>query len=329
MIVVYAPTFGLLPHSGADKKLRNVLAALAGRGQDYVCYCSMAGPRQRKLPGQGSLALRFLAWLGLSLRYFGATKVCDSALPLVGAGRSIWIIHDPKFLDGIRPKQRVLRWLLPLLWRAMWPRIVTVSQASRRKLEASGAPNVSVVPNSIGDIFLEMPHGTAKDVDIIYVANGMPHKRHRSLLRLLRRIARRRPLSVVFVGSGLDVEALHSIVAGTPVRLSIRSNLDTAELIAQMDRARCCVFASKYEGFGIPIVEAAARGLPVICRDMAVFREVDPGNCIFGVSEANILGALEGGDRPAWPPRYSRQDEIALLGQVLLDEPPASAIHAA
>jgi glycosyltransferase involved in cell wall biosynthesis len=40
------------------------------------------------------------------------------------------------------------------------------------------------------------------------------------------------------------------------------------------DSARALVAASEAEGFGLPLVEAARRGLPVIARDTPVFREV-------------------------------------------------------
>lgn len=40
------------------------------------------------------------------------------------------------------------------------------------------------------------------------------------------------------------------------------------------DHALALVAASEGEGFGLPLVEAAARGLPVIARDIPVFREV-------------------------------------------------------
>jgi glycosyltransferase involved in cell wall biosynthesis len=40
------------------------------------------------------------------------------------------------------------------------------------------------------------------------------------------------------------------------------------------DVARALVAASEGEGFGLPLVEAARRGLPVIARDIPVFREV-------------------------------------------------------
>ena len=39
-------------------------------------------------------------------------------------------------------------------------------------------------------------------------------------------------------------------------------------------RAAALLMASEGEGFGLPIVEAAHAGLPVIARDIPVFREI-------------------------------------------------------
>lgn len=46
-------------------------------------------------------------------------------------------------------------------------------------------------------------------------------------------------------------------------------------------RATALVFPSLAEGFGLPIVEAMQRGLPVICSDIPVFREIADGRAVF------------------------------------------------
>ncbi len=43
----------------------------------------------------------------------------------------------------------------------------------------------------------------------------------------------------------------------------------------------CLIFASEGEGFGLPLIEAAQHGLPVIARDLPVFREVADSNAYY------------------------------------------------
>src|SRR5208282_3512109 len=43
----------------------------------------------------------------------------------------------------------------------------------------------------------------------------------------------------------------------------------------------CLIAASRGEGFGLPLVEAARHGLPIIARDIPVFREVAGGHAFY------------------------------------------------
>ncbi|CAN5254143.1 hypothetical protein BH10PSE9_BH10PSE9_03790 [soil metagenome] len=47
------------------------------------------------------------------------------------------------------------------------------------------------------------------------------------------------------------------------------------------DSATCLIAASYAEGFGLPIIEAFRNGLPVIARDIGVFREVAGDNAFY------------------------------------------------
>jgi glycosyltransferase involved in cell wall biosynthesis len=55
---------------------------------------------------------------------------------------------------------------------------------------------------------------------------------------------------------------------------------------------RCLIAASHGEGFGLPIIEAASKGLPIIARDIPVFREIGGDQAYFfdAAADAARLG---------------------------------------
>jgi FkbM family methyltransferase len=56
------------------------------------------------------------------------------------------------------------------------------------------------------------------------------------------------------------------------------------------EACRCLIAASEGEGFGLPLIEAARHGLPIIARDIPVFREVSGNHAtFFGGSDAGDL----------------------------------------
>ena len=63
----------------------------------------------------------------------------------------------------------------------------------------------------------------------------------------------------------------------------------------------CLVSASEGEGFGLPLIEAAKQGIPILARDLPVFREVagEHASYFIGLSAENLSLAVKG-----WLNRY-------------------------
>jgi glycosyltransferase involved in cell wall biosynthesis len=66
-------------------------------------------------------------------------------------------------------------------------------------------------------------------------------------------------------------------------------------LTAVYGRAAALLAASVGEGFGLPLIEAAQHGLPVIARNLPVFREVAGAHAFYfdGTAPAQLAAALE------------------------------------
>ncbi|AMP16212.1 glycosyltransferase family 4 protein [Collimonas pratensis] len=76
-------------------------------------------------------------------------------------------------------------------------------------------------------------------------------------------------------------------------RLYMFNDLDDVELEYAYGHAKSLVFPSFVEGFGLPLVEAMQRGLPVMASDIPVFREIG-GDFIsyFDLDQPESLGRL-------------------------------------
>ena len=67
------------------------------------------------------------------------------------------------------------------------------------------------------------------------------------------------------------------------------------ELYRWFERAGALVYPSMFEGFGLPVVEALAAGIPVACSDIEPLRTIagDAAVLFDPASEAAMLQALE------------------------------------
>ncbi|HKJ25279.1 MAG TPA: glycosyltransferase family 1 protein [Myxococcota bacterium] len=87
-------------------------------------------------------------------------------------------------------------------------------------------------------------------------------------------------------------------------RLFVFENLNDAELARAYERASAVVCASFAEGFGLPLVEALTRGVPVLASDIPSHREVGGKHCVYfdHRSPGDLRRALEAFETRGLPP---------------------------
>ena len=231
-------------------------------------------------------------------------------LPRAAAREKVEVLHCPaNFAPLHGPFARVLT-LHDLIFRRLpdtvptplrWGTEATVPPAARRAhrvITGSDAARDDIVAELKlrRDLIDVIPHGIAPPPEVpeaavermrgrlgaggrpiaLSVATDVPHKNLTGLLPAVALLApEERPL-FVFAGFGTDAGALPGLVAELGLEDDVRllGAVAPEDLEALYAQADVLVTPTLYEGFGLPVLEAMARGLLVACSDLPVLREV-------------------------------------------------------
>lgn len=122
---------------------------------------------------------------------------------------------------------------------------------------------------------------------LFFPANLWPHKNHRLVLTAFQRFARRCPEArMVFTGEtfGKWSELRQAFAALDVEHLGYVGRDELQRLMAD---CRGLIFFSQYEGFGLPLLEAFAAGVPVACSNTTALAEV-AGNAALTCSPLDV-----------------------------------------
>ncbi len=112
----------------------------------------------------------------------------------------------------------------------------------------------------------------------LYPAVTWPHKNHEVILRALASLSPE--VQVVFTGAATEYKQRLEILAkelGIARQLHFLGFVSNSEIQVAYQSATALVFPSKFEGLGLPVLEAFRVGLPVICASATVLPEVTDG----------------------------------------------------
>jgi glycosyltransferase involved in cell wall biosynthesis len=215
-----------------------------------------------------------------------------STAPARGPFRRVVTIHDviyriyPEAHFGLRSIG--MRMLVPLAARRS-DRIIVPSRSTRDdlvRLLGVREDKLDIVPEGVGTTELAAPlseseirarYELGERALLLTLSAKRPHK---NLLRLLDALAlipvERRPVLVLPGYSTQHERELRRRIALHRLESDVRlvGWLPAAEVEGLYRVAGCFVFPSLYEGFGLPVLEAMARGVPVACSDRGALAEV-------------------------------------------------------
>ena len=209
--------------------------------------------------------------------------------PLTSAIKTVVTVHD---LTHRHYYSRAHRLYYDVVLRPLYrrcDRIICISEHTRAEfLDWSGMDErrVVMVPNAIDPLFAaQSPALDAGKPFVFYAGNRRGFKNVPMMVRAFVESGLPR-LGFELVLTGAADEALVQIVrdAGVEACLQFRGFLTDAQIVAHYKSASCLAYLSKYEGFGLPILEAwqcetpallaNATSLPEVGGDAALF--VDP-----------------------------------------------------
>ena len=215
-----------------------------------------------------------------------------STAPLWGRFRRVVTVHDliyarfPEAHAGIRDKG--MKVLVPQAVRRSDRVIADSHEHARRPGRAARGASLSG-STSCRRVWARAPRGALLEAEmrarfdlgarcvLLSLSAKRPHKNLVALIGALARIpAAERPV-LVLAGYPTAHEAeLRERAAGEGLAADVRFPewLSAEELEGLWALAQAFVFPSLYEGFGLPVLEAMARGVPVACSNASSLPEV-------------------------------------------------------
>lgn len=221
------------------------------------------------------------------------------------AAPTVVTVHDLSFL--VAPEYadpHLVRYLSAAVPRALQRAnaILTVSATIAGEL-GERFPNVRerlfAIPNGVS-CPPRVERKPARRPTVLMVGTIEPRKDHYCLLSAMELVWDKRPdAQLIVVGRpGWLSDDIVAAIRATRARRPLRwlSNADDATLERCYAAATLVAYPARYEGFGLPVLEAMARGVPVVTSDAPALREVSGGHARSvpaGDAEALAIAILE------------------------------------
>lgn len=196
--------------------------------------------------------------------------------PLFAGVPQVTVIHDLQH----KRHPEYFRWFdLPawqfLVWGAIRrsQRIIAVSEATRadviRFYDVEEA-KVRTIPHGVDERFFALKR--RPEPMVLCVSTLHPHKNIERLVRAFTRFHREKPqFRLVLAGMrGFHTEAVEREIAASSAAEAMRVTgwIEREELYELFTRAAMFIYPSTFEGFGMPILEALAAGVPAACSNI-------------------------------------------------------------
>lgn len=278
---------------GTEIYLRQLLEALSeidGRNAYFVFTNRETGPELApatpnftavRVPVRASFRPARIVWEQTFLPLEAAARQIDVLLnagftaPMVCGCPQVTVFHDLQH----KRHPEYFRWFDLPFWRFLlfWSAhlatiLIADSEATRADMEhfyRLPRAKIRVAPLGVERKFFEIAGSRSPEPFLLSVSTLHPHKNLDRLLRAFAQFRRRRPeFRLVIAGlRGFDAPNLEKAreALGLAEAVEFTGWIPRDKLYELYARAHAFVYPSTFEGFGLPVLEAMAAGVPAAC----------------------------------------------------------------
>lgn len=204
--------------------------------------------------------------------------------------RTVLTVHDLVTIERSKGLKRLVFWFLWFWLPVMRSRLViTVSEATRQALLSSVrcAPDkVVVIHNPVSEEFTPVERMFNAECPRILQVGTKPNKNIPRVAEALAGIV----CKLVIIGP--LTSDLKDVLKSYDITFENHTGLTREELVEQYVKSDMLMFASIYEGFGLPVIEANAVGRPVLTSNLSPMTEVAKGTaCLVDPLDASSIRA--------------------------------------
>jgi alpha-1,3-rhamnosyl/mannosyltransferase len=185
-------------------------------------------------------------------------------------------------------------------------RVITGSSTTAedlKRLFGASESRLRVIPHGVHAEFLASGDPAVDDAArarlgvaqpyLLHVGNHKPHKNAEGLLKAYQLLVNdgRGPVPPLFMVGGFSPDgqlAARARAMGLAERVRCLGHVERGELAALFRGAAAFVYPTLYEGFGLPVLEAMACGVPVVAGDIPAVREV-AGDSVVRVNPRDVV----------------------------------------
>jgi len=297
LVVVDADVLGR-ERTGDETYVHNLLRRLPAAADGVVRLAAVTRRPDLVPEGVEAITLRAhsqelrMAWTlpRLLRRLRPALAHFQHALPLRRPCPAIVTVHDLSFERDARVMGRwdrfVFRAVVPRSVRAA-ARVFAVSERTRRDLidlYAVDARQIVVTPNAVDPAFTLGDHGARHEGYLLFVGAIQERKNPLAAADAARAVG----MPLVVAGPEKEPALARELESRGA---ELRGYVEKPELAQLYRRAACVVLPSRYEGFGLPVLEAMACGTPVVATNDAAMREVG-GDAVVYADEHELADGI-------------------------------------